>query len=221
MHRDVARERGITSATPLPEAQGSQGLTVEVTTPGALTAHLAAFVIRKAGYVPQQDVKILPVGAGPTWLAALENRKVDVALTATPTPETAILRGYAIMFIDNAQGDDPSFTEFLMASLITRPDVIEKSPELVRRMVRALVRANQWARGASADEVAAALRPTFAQTDPAIHLAGVKAVLPALNASGRTTERSFEATHDVLDQAGLLKNRAGFTDVVNNDFVPR
>jgi NitT/TauT family transport system substrate-binding protein len=222
MHRDVARERGITSATPLPEKlKALKGLTVGVTTPGALTAHLAAFVIRKAGYVPQQDVKILPVGAGPTWLAALENRKVDVALTATPTPETAILRGYAIMFIDNAQGEDPSFTEFLMASLITRPDVIEKSPELVRRMVRALVRANQWARGASADEVAAALRPTFAQTDPAIHLAGVKAVLPALNASWRTTERSFEATHDVLDQAGLLKNRAGFTDVVNNDFVPR
>jgi hypothetical protein len=71
------------------------------------------------------------------------------------------------------------------------------------------------------DDVAAALRPTFAQVDPAIHLAGVKAVLPAINATGRTTERSFQATLDVLDQAGLLKNRVGFADVVNNDFVPR
>ena len=105
MHRDVARERGITEGTPLPEKlKALKGLSVGVTTPGALTAHLAAFVIRKAGYVPQQDVKILPIGSGPTWLAALENRKVDVALTATPTPETAILRGYAIMFIDNAKG---------------------------------------------------------------------------------------------------------------------
>jgi NitT/TauT family transport system substrate-binding protein len=222
MHRDVARERGITEATPFPDKlKALKGLTVGVTTPGALTAHLAAFVIRKAGYVPQQDVKILPVGSGPTWLAALENRKVDVALTATPTPETAIQHGYAIMLIDNAKGEDPSFTEFLMANLITRPDVIEKNPELVRRMTRALVRANQWARAASVDDVAAALRPTFAQVDPAIHLAGVKAVLPAINATGRTTERSFQATLDVLDQAGLLKNRVGFADVVNNDFVPR
>jgi NitT/TauT family transport system substrate-binding protein len=220
MHKDVARERGITETTPLPDKlRALKGLNVGVTTPGALTAHLAAFVIRKAGYVPQQDVKVLPIGAGLTWLAALENRKVDVALTATPVPETAIQRGFAIMFIDNAKGEDPSFTEFLMVNLITRPEVIEKSPDLVRRMSRALVRANQWARSAPVEEVAAALRPTFAQVDPAIHLAGVKAVIPALNADGRTTERSFLVTQEVLEQAGLLKRRAGFGDVVNNDFV--
>jgi len=222
MHKDVARERGITGTTPLAEKlKALKGLTVGVTTPGALTAHLAAFVIRKAGYVPQQDVKILAIGSGPTWIAALENRKVDVALTATPTPETAIQRGFAVMFIDNARGEDPSFSEFLMASLITRPEVIEKNPDLVRRMVRALVRANQWTRSAGADEVAAVLRPTFAQTDPAIHLTGVKAVLPAISADGRTTERSFQVTQDVLEQAGLLKRRVGFAEVVTNDFVPR
>ena len=54
MHRDVARERGITDATSFAEKlEALKGLTVGVTTPGALTAHLAAFVIRKAGYVPQ------------------------------------------------------------------------------------------------------------------------------------------------------------------------
>lgn len=222
MHRDVARERGITETTPFAEkVKALKGLTVGVTTPGALTAHLAAFVIRKAGYVPQQDVKILPIGAGPTWLAALENRKVDVALTATPVPETAIQRGYAVMFIDNTKGEDPAFTEFLMANLITRPDVIEKNPELVRRMARALVKANQWARASSVEDVAAALQPTFSKVDPAIHLAGVKAVLPAINAAGRTTEQSFQVTQEVLDQAGLLKSRVGFADVVNNEFVPR
>jgi ABC-type nitrate/sulfonate/bicarbonate transport system permease component len=52
-------------------------------------AHLAAFMIRKAGYSPQQDAHIIPIGAGPTWLAALENRKVDVALTVPRVPETA------------------------------------------------------------------------------------------------------------------------------------
>lgn len=222
MHKDVARERGITETTPLSEKlKALKGLSVGVTTPGALTAHLAAFVIRKAGYVPQQDVKIVPIGPGPTWLAGLENRKVDVALTATPTPEIAIQRGFAIMFIDNAKGEDPSFTEFMMANLITRPEVIEKNPDLVRRMTRALIRANQWTRSASVDEVAAALRPTFARTDPAIHLAGVKAVLPAINVEGRVTERSFQVTQDVLEQAGLLKRRVPFADVVNNDFVPR
>ena len=153
-----------------------KGLTVGVTNPAALTAHLAHFVIRKAGYTPQQDVQIIPVGAGPTWLAALENRKVDVALTAPPVPETAINRGFAMMFIENTKGEDPSISEFLMENLIARPETLKKDPDLVRRMVRALYKANQWALSSTPEQVAEALRPTFAKTDPAIHLAGVKAV---------------------------------------------
>ncbi|HWP35815.1 MAG TPA: ABC transporter substrate-binding protein [Thermodesulfobacteriota bacterium] len=222
MHRDVARARGITETTPLPEKlKALKGLTVGVTQPGALTAHLATFVVRKAGYEPQRDVQIIPIGAGPTWLAALENRKVDVALTATPVPETAVARGYAIMFLNNARGEDPSIPEFLMENLITRPEVIERDPELVRKMVRALVRANRWALSAPPEQVAEALKPFLTGTPPETLLAGVRATLPALNPDGRTTERAVQVTQDVLEQAGLLKRRVPYGDVVTNEFLPR
>lgn len=222
MHKEVAKAKGITETTPLAEKlKALKGLTVGVTTPGALTAHIAAFVIRKAGYVPQQDVKIIPIGAGPTWLAALENRKVDVALTAPPVPETAISRGHAIMFINNAKGEDPSMSEFLMVNLVVRPETTEKNPDLVRRMVRALVKANKWSLSATPVEVAEALRPTFAKTDPAIHLEGVKSVLPTLTPDGRASERGLQITQDVLEQAGLLKKRVAYSEVVSNEFLPK
>ena len=220
MHKDVARARGITETTPLAEKlKALKGLTVGVTQAGALTSHLAMFVIRKAGYVPQQDVHVIPIGSGPTWLAALENRKVDVALTATPVPETAIDRGFAIMFIDNARGEDPSVPEFLMECLITRPDVIEKNPDLVRRMVRALLRANVWALRASPDQIAAALKPFLGQTPSEVLLSGVKTTLPALSRDGRTTERGAQVTQDVLEQAGILKKRVPYAEVANNTFL--
>lgn len=223
IHREAAKDKGITETTPFAEKlKGLKGLTVGVTQPGALTAHLAAFVIRKAGYVPQQDVKIIPIGAGPTWLAALENRKVDVALTATPVPETAVSRGYALMLIDNAKGEDPSIPEFLMENLITRPEVIEKNPDLVRRMVRALFKANKWALAATPEQVAEALKPTLGKNaPPEVFLAGVKSTLPALSPDGRTSERSVQITQDILEQAGILKKRIPYAEVVNNDFLPR
>jgi NitT/TauT family transport system substrate-binding protein len=222
MHKDVARAKGIVEGTPLAQKlKALKGLTVGVTQAGALTAHLASFVIRKAGYVPQQDVNIIPIGSGPTWLAALENRKVDVALTATPVPETAISQGFAMMFLNNAKGEDPSIPEFLMECLITRPDVIEKNPDLVRRMVRALTKGNKWALSNSPEQVAEALKPFLGQAPPEVLLSGVKSTLPALNPDGRTTPRSVQITEDVLEQAGILKQRVPYPVVANNGFLPR
>ncbi len=220
IHKEAAKAKGISENTPLAQKlKALKGLTVGVTNPAALTSHLAHFVIRKATYVPQQDVKVIPIGAGPTWLAALENRKVDLALTAPPVPETAISRGHAIMFINNTKGEDPSISEFLMENLIARPETLKKDPDLVRRMARALIKANKWALSATPEQVAEALRPTFAKTDPTIHLAGVRAVLPTLSQDGRTTERSVQATQDVLEVAGLLKKRVAYSEIVSNEFL--
>jgi NitT/TauT family transport system substrate-binding protein len=222
IHKEAAKARGVTESTPLADKlKALKGLTVGVTNPGALTAHLAAFVIRKAGYTPQQDVQIIPIGAGPTWLAALENRKIDVALTAPPVPETAISRGYAIMFINNAKGEDASIPEFLMENLVARPETVQKEPDLVRRMVRALLRANQWALKSTPEQLADALKPFMAKTPPELLLAGAASVQPALSPDGRTTERSFQVTQDILEQAGILKKRSPYGELVTNDFVPK
>ena len=222
IHKESAKAKGITESTPFGEkVKALKGLTVGVTNPAALTAHLAAFVIRKAGYVPQEDVKIIPVGAGPTWLAALENRKVDLALTAPPVPETAIQRGFAIMFINNAKGEDPSISEFLMENLVARPETTKKDPDLVRRMVRALVKANKWALSSTPEQVTDALKPALGKTDPKILLAGVRSLMPTLSADGRTPERSVQTTQEILDVAGLLKKRAAYSDIVTNEFLPK
>jgi NitT/TauT family transport system substrate-binding protein len=222
MHKEAAKAKGVTESMPLAEKiKTLKGLTIGVTNPGALTAHLAAFVVRKAGYNPQQDVQIVPVGAGPTWLAALENRKVDVALTAPPVPETAISRGFAIMFINNAKGEDPSIPEFLMENLIARPETVAKDPDLVRRMVRALTKANQWALKSTPEQVADALKPFMAKTPPELLLAGAAAVLPTLSPDGRTSERSFQTTQEILEQAGLLKKRVSYSELVTNEFLAK
>jgi NitT/TauT family transport system substrate-binding protein len=222
MNKETAKAKGVSESTPLAERlKALKGLTIGFTNPGALTAHLAGFVTRKAGYTPQQDVNMIAIGSGPTWLAALENRKVDVALTAPPVPETAVSRGFAIPFLNFANYADLSIPEFLMENLIARPETVSKDPELVRKMVRALVKANKWALQSTPEQVAEALKPFLGQTDAALLLAGVKAVLPTLSVDGRTNERSVQATQDMLEQAGLLKKRVAFAEVVTNEFLPK
>ena len=50
-------------------------------------------------------------------------------------------------------------------------------------------------------------------------LTGVKAVLPTLSSDGRTSEKSFQITQDILEQAGILKKRAPYAELVNNEFL--
>jgi NitT/TauT family transport system substrate-binding protein len=222
IHKDVARARGITEAMPLAEkVKALKGMNVGVTQVSSLTSHLATFVVRRAGFVPHQDVKIVAIGAGPTWVAALENRKVDVALMAPPLPDIAIGRGFAVSFIDNIRGEDPGLPEFLMEGLVTRPEVAEKSPELVRKMVRALLRANQWALASTPDEVTTALQPFLGNTDRALLLAGVQSSLPVFSPDGQTSERLLKTTQEVLLQAGILKAPIPYAEFVTNEFLPR
>src|ERR1051325_5778501 len=177
MHKEAAKAKGITESSSLNDKlKALKGLTIGFTNPGALTAHLAGFVTRKAGYAPQQDVNMIAIGSGPTWIAALENRKVDVALTAPPVPETAVGRGFAIPFLSYTQYAELGAPEFLMENLIVRPDTAAKDPELVRKMTRAVVKANKWALQATPEQLAEALKPFMAQTDPALLLSGAKAV---------------------------------------------
>jgi NitT/TauT family transport system substrate-binding protein len=222
MHKDVAQAKGITEKSPLAEKlKALRGITIGATQPGSLTANLATYTLRKAGLVPQQDANIISVGSGLTWLAALEQRKVDAALMSPPLPDTAVARGYAILLIDNARGEDPSLAEFLQQVFVTRPDVIQKDPELVRKLVRALLRANQWALAAKPEEIADALQASMGTTPRDTLIAGIKATVPAYSRDGRITERALKAAADVMEVAGILKKRPALADVATNDFLPK
>ncbi|HEY1266637.1 MAG TPA: ABC transporter substrate-binding protein [Candidatus Binatia bacterium] len=222
MHKESAKAKGITEASSLNDKlKALKGLTIGFTNPGALTAHLAGFVTRKAGYAPQQDVNMIAIGSGPTWVAALENRKVDVALTAPPVPETAVSRGFAIPFLSYTQYAELGAPEFLMENLIVRPDTAAKDPELVRKMTRAVVKANKWTTQATPEQLAETLRPFMKQIDPALLVSGAKAVIPTISPDGRTSERSVQVTQDILEQAGILKKRVPYNELVANEFLPK
>src|SRR5262249_41543320 len=222
MHKDVAQAKGITEKSPLADKlKALRGITIGATQPGSLTANLATYTLRKAGLVPQQDANIISVGSGLTWLAALEQRKVDAALMSPPLPDTAVAGGYAILLIDNARGEDPALAEFLQQVFVTRPDVIQKDPELVRKLVRALLRANQWALAAKPEEIADALQASMGSTPRDTLIAGIKATVPAYSRDGRITERALKAAADVMEVAGILKKRPAFADVATNDFLPK
>ena len=222
LHKDVARAKGITPDSPFDQKlKALNGLTLGPTRPGALTWQLADYLIKRAGYTPQKEVKVIAAGAGPVLLAALENRKVDAIIMSSPIPETAVQRGHAIMFIDNARGEDPNLSEFMMVTLVTRPDLAKERPETVRKTVRALLRANQWMLAKSPEEVRDALRGFLPKVSPEVLLSSIQALRPAISPDGWISERSVKATQDVMEAGGFLTERIPYERIVSSEFLPK
>ncbi len=222
IRKDVAKRLGITAKTPYKEKlKKMKGLIVGATRPGALTYNQGEYWIRKAGFTPQKEVKLIGAGAGPVLIAALERNKIQIAIQTIPVPETAIFRGNAIPFITNSAGDDPEMDQFMMEVLLVRPDYAKKNPETVRKVVRALLKANKWIAKNTAEKIREAIQLYFAKTDKRLLRTSIAAVKKAVSVDGKVTQRAVDITQNLLIAAGKLKKPFPRSVLVSDAYLPR
>jgi NitT/TauT family transport system substrate-binding protein len=222
MHKEAARAKGITDKTPLAEKiRALKGLKLAGSTPGGLSHQMLVYYALKAGFNPQKDVEIVGLGTDPARLAALEQRQVDAVATASPSPETAVSRGFGIMVVDNAAGEDPDFAEFMMDVLVTPSETISQRPELVRKVVRALLKSNAWLLDHPAEQGVPFMKPTLGRHDDTVILTGLQKTRLGIPRDGRVTERAATLTQEFLRKVGALKTVIPYDQLVTHEFLPR
>ncbi len=221
MSNATAERLGITSQTPFPEKlEKLDGLTIGATRAGAFTFQLATYYVQQAGYTPQQDVKVIATGTGPSMLAAIDQGRADIGCTSSPTPELAIHRGSAISWINNTAGEDPAFEEFLMEVLYVRPDYAEQNPEMVRRVVRAVVDALEFIATGSNEEHLPILQNRFGGVPDEVLIGALENTRTAVEPTGRISQRAVESHVRFLRDQGLLSQDIPWAEVVTNDYLP-
>lgn len=222
VHKEIARERGITVNSPLiDKIRALKGLKVSGFTTGAFGHQMIVHYMLKAGLDPQKDIQIVGFGTAPALLVALEQRQIDAFVMGTPLPEAAAARGFGVMVVDNSAGEDPDFAEFMMDVLLVPPETIKQRPDLVRKLVRALLKANAWLLDHRAEDALPAMKPFLRGLDDAVILASFQKVRLGIPRDGRITEHSVTLTQNFLRRVGVIKSIIPYDQVVNNDFLPR
>ncbi|MBI2369036.1 MAG: ABC transporter substrate-binding protein [Deltaproteobacteria bacterium] len=222
MRTDVAKAKGLSPTTSLQEKLAMlKGLTIGGTRPGALSHDMATYFVRRAGLVPGKDVQLIGTGTGAVIIAALEQKKIDLFVMSTPVPEEAIQRGIGVMFINTTAGEVPELAEFLQQVLAVTPEYARRQPDTVRKMVRALTRANQWIVDTQPEQIMKAMKVYFPRVQDPILLASIKNVRQGVIPDGRMTERGVMAVQEVMEKAGLLKRRIPWTEIVTNEYLPK
>ncbi|WP_315835338.1 ABC transporter substrate-binding protein [Bradyrhizobium prioriisuperbiae] len=196
-----------------------KGLKIGVTRAGALTWQLARFNLVSAGLDPDKDAQVVAVGGPPALAAALDNGAIDVMYISMPIGEKLVGEGKAISFINNAKGDDPKLSNFLMEGLWATPEYLAANRATIAAAVGAYKKASQFIRESTPEAIVASLKPTLESLGDAVLLDSVKRIQPAVSASGKVTAEEFDTTQAVLKINGILDKSFSLGDVFDGSMV--
>lgn len=192
------------------------GKTVAVSAIGAISYHIPRIVLERSG-VDADKVRYIALGSPPDRLKALIARKVDA--TMVTNTEAAKLGSYPdiVDLMDVAKVLPEIPQEFSIA----RSDYIQKNPETMYKLAKAVIETNRWivankegtievAKKIMKDESPEILSKTYDMIDP--HLWGV---------NGDMSESSYAFTVEFLRKVGYMTDALSYNEIFDRRFVDR
>lgn len=126
-------------------------------------------------------------------------------------------KGYILASIGEEGGRVPYTTYFANA------EYLENNAELVQRFTDAIFEGQQFVLSSTAQEVAQAIAPSFADTDMEVITTVVQRYkdIGAFSDSGIMLEEDFDRLCAILENAGELSTPVKFEDIVDNTFAEK
>ena len=100
---------------------------------------------------------------------------------------------------------------------------MEENPEIIQKFTNAIAKGQRWVAEHTDAEVAEAIAPYFPDTDLSV-LEAVSARYRGIGAWNETPvmgEEGLERLQDVMEEAGELKERVEFSQLVDNSFAEK
>jgi NitT/TauT family transport system substrate-binding protein len=146
-----------------------RGANLGVTGLGSSTNFLTQYLMVKAG-VPQGAFNSVPVGAGSTFIAAMQQDKIQAGMTTEPTITRLLKTGQARVLVDLRSRDSTVQAlggTYPAASLYMETAWVEKHKPEVQKLANAFVRTLRYIDTHSAQEIADKMPADFYVGDKA------------------------------------------------------
>ena len=133
-----------------------RGKALGVTGLGSSTNFLSQYMMVKAG-VPLGEFATIPVGAGTTFIAAMQQDKIQAGMTTEPTISRLLKTGEARILVDMRTVEKTKAAlggTYPAASLYMSTDWVEKNKPTVQKLANAFVKTLKFIATHSAAEIA-------------------------------------------------------------------
>lgn len=194
-----------------------------VTSLGSGTHTISRALLGRAG-VPESDVSFIGVGAGATFIAALQQGKIDAGMTTEPTITNTIKKKAGQVLVDlrtpektrAALGADYPFIGLFMTT-----DYVNKHKSVVQRLVKAYVKTLKWMKAHTAAEITDKMPADYYGSDKDGYIAALDGQKDSFTADGVMPAAGAQNALDI--ELKYVKDMKGATVDISktytNEFV--
>jgi NitT/TauT family transport system substrate-binding protein len=201
-----------------------KGMKVGVTSIGSATHKAMLSLMEKFG-LKTTDIEIVGVGTSGAP-AAIQSGKVQAVFGLDPWVTQMINAGQAYSLWDlRTQKDTVALYggDYPFVGLVTRREVLQKNPEMVQRVVNAVVKANKFIASNSAEIISAKLPTEIKGDDEKLYAASLKANLEAFSPDGMASEAGLKLVIDSLKAEKVIPDTMTInpSDVFDSSFLKK
>ncbi|MCL6637531.1 MAG: ABC transporter substrate-binding protein, partial [Alicyclobacillus sp.] len=164
-----------------------QGKKIGITGLGSSTNFLATYLVVKGGH-SAKDYTPVPVAAGNTLIAAMQQGRIDLAVTTEPTVSQLEAKHIASVMVDMNNADSARQVlggTYPASSLYVTQAFVQQHPDVVQRLANAFVRTMQYIHTHSAEEIADQMPQDYYGGDKAMYVQALKNSLAMFTPDGK------------------------------------
>ncbi len=211
------------SAKDITSPKDFKGKKLGITSLGSSTDFLTKYLAVKNG-VKISEFSPVAVGAGPTFIAALQQGSIDAGMTTDPTVANVLKKNLGKVLVDmrTPQGSQEALGgPYPSSSLYMQTDWVNSHKDTVQKLANAFVKTLKWMSSHSADEIAAKMPADYSQGDKTLYTSAVKSTLPMFTKDGvmpadgpSTVEKVLKAFNPNIKNATIDLSKTYTTEFV-------
>src|SRR5437588_6099227 len=179
-----------------------KGKNLGVTELGSGTHALQIALLHKSGLAPDQ-AHFVPVGAGDTFIAAMQQGRIDAGMTTEPTISRLLSSGVGKVLVDLRT---PESTQAALGGpypficVFMKNDYVNSHKDVVQKLVNAYVKTLKWIHSHSADQIAAMMPADYYAGDRALYVTALQNQLAIFSPDGNMPTGGPESVLNIEQQ---------------------
>lgn len=196
------------AAGDITSAEDFKGKKLGVTGLGSSTDFLTKYLAVKNGVKVSDFTPVavaVAVGAGPTFISALQQGSIDGGMTTDPTVATILDKkaGKILLDMRTPQGSDAALGgPYPSSSLYMQTDWVNGHKETVQKLANAFVKTLKWMSTHRATQIADKMPADYSQGNKLLYAVAVKNTLPMFTKDGVMPENGPETVEKAAQNAG-------------------